>query len=406
MEDDLKYMRRALELAKQGEGFVEPNPMVGCVIVRDGCVVGEGYHRMHGGPHAEIEAIRNAGSQTTGATCYVTLEPCSHYGKTPPCAEAVKDAGFQRIVVAMRDPNPLVAGRGLQLLMGADMVVDEGVLEEEARTLNAPYLMRWEKKRPWIIAKWAMTLDGRLASRTGSSQWISGKESREIVHRLRSRMDAIMVGSGTTLQDDPLLTVRLPSEERSPRIPLRIVLDSAGLTPLESQLVKTAKDFPVLLVVGPEAPPDRLKAFENAGCDILRLPQSTVEEKNDRQRDFRNGGPVRPGFHDRRNSRTPSRSELAYRERLKSLFDDLLQRNVTNLFVEGGSRLFGTLFDMQAIDEVHVFIAPKLIGGDAATAAFGGIGIADMVFPAKLDVPEIRIVRKDVYIHGRVRYPE
>ncbi len=411
MESDLKYMQRALELAKRGEGVVEPNPMVGCLIVRDGIVVGEGYHGRFGGPHAEIEAIRAAKDATVGATCYVTLEPCSHHGKTPPCTVEVLRAGFKRLVVAMRDPNPKVSGRGIQLLRNSDLEVVEGVLETEARNLNAPYLSRWEKNRPWVVAKWAMTLDGRLASRTGSSQWISNDASREIVHRLRSRMDAILIGSRTALADDPLLTVRLPEDvDAAPRQPLRIVFDSKATIPLESRLVQTAKSTPVLIVVGPSAPPDRVREIEEAGCEIFRVSSHVsdedVENNRQRQRDQRSGAPHRSGFHERSENGAPSRADLAYRERFKRVFEFLVQRDVTNLLVEGGSNLFGTLFDLRAIDEAHVFVAPKLIGGDTALGTVGGVGLADMIFAPRLDAPEIQIVQRDVYIHGRVRYPE
>jgi len=367
MDADRQFMQRALQLARQGEGLVEPNPMVGSVIVRNGTVLGEGFHTKFGGPHAEIEAIRSAGSATVGATCYVTLEPCSHHGKTPPCTDAVLAAGFKRLVVAMRDPHPSVNGRGLQVLRGSGLEITEGVLEAEARHLNAPYLTRLEKSRPWIIAKWAMTLDGRLASRTGSSQWISCDASRELVHRLRSRMDAIMIGSQTALRDNPLLTVRLPNVTRQL---LRIVFDSQAQTPLSGQLVRTMKEAPVLIVVGSEAPQQRVAELERAGCEILHVSAPT------------------------------------YRERLLFLFENLVRRGVTNLLIEGGAGLFGGLFDLQLIDEVHTFIAPKLIGGDAAVGVVGGVGLIDMPSGATIDAPEIRIVDGDVYLHGRVRYPE
>ncbi|MDR1924934.1 MAG: bifunctional diaminohydroxyphosphoribosylaminopyrimidine deaminase/5-amino-6-(5-phosphoribosylamino)uracil reductase RibD, partial [Planctomycetaceae bacterium] len=211
---DLDFMRVAIEVARGGEGFVEPNPMVGAVIVRDGKQIGVGYHRYFGGHHAEVEAIKNAEElcgvgSTIGATCYVTLEPCSHYGKTPPCTEAILRAGIKRVVIAMRDPNPAVNGRGVAFLTANGIGVTEGVLESEARDLNAPYLMLVEKKRSWIIAKWAMTLDGRMATATGESKWISNEHSRLIVQKLRQRVDAIMIGSNTAIKDNPNLTVRI-----------------------------------------------------------------------------------------------------------------------------------------------------------------------------------------------------
>ncbi|MDR1140774.1 MAG: bifunctional diaminohydroxyphosphoribosylaminopyrimidine deaminase/5-amino-6-(5-phosphoribosylamino)uracil reductase RibD [Planctomycetaceae bacterium] len=375
MKNDGQFMRLALELAKRGEGFVEPNPMVGCVLVKNGKIIGKGFHTKFGEAHAEVEAIRDAYCRygedvTVGSTCYVTLEPCSHYGKTPPCTSALQSSGIKRLVVAMRDPNPVVNGQGLKILRNTGLEITEHVLEEEARLLNAPYLTLLEKHRPWIIAKWAMTLDGRLASRTGNSQWISGEESRKIVHRLRSRMDAIMVGSQTALRDNPDLTVRFDTV--APRIPIRIVLDSNAAITSEYRLVQTARQIPVLLVVRSDAPSKQIEILQNAGCEILPIPSESTEHN--------------------------------YQRRTEILMEYLAQRKITNLFVEGGKQLFGTLFDMQLIDEVHVFIAPKLIGGQSAYPAVGGNGLNEMEKAWKLESPEIQIVEQDVYIHGRIHY--
>ncbi|MDR2643246.1 MAG: bifunctional diaminohydroxyphosphoribosylaminopyrimidine deaminase/5-amino-6-(5-phosphoribosylamino)uracil reductase RibD [Planctomycetaceae bacterium] len=378
MENDIQFMRLALELAKRGEGFVEPNPMVGCVLVKNGNIIGKGFHTKFGEPHAEIEALRNAkncyGEESTdGATCYVTLEPCSHYGKTPPCTSAIQHSGIKRIVVAMRDPNPVVNGRGLQILSDAGLEITEHVLEEEARFLNAPYLTLLEKHRPWIIAKWAMTLDGRLATRTGNSQWISGEASRKIVHRLRGRMDAIMIGAQTALRDNPELTARL--DEVVPRTPIRIVLDSKAALTSEYQLVQTARQTPVLIVVNSNALEKKIKILQNSGCEILPLLSENTKSEN---------------------------TEHDYRNRTELLMKHLAQRKITNLLVEGGKQLFGTLFDMQLIDEVHVFIAPKLIGGESAYPVIGGTGLSEMQQAWKLESPEIQIIGQDIYIHDRI----
>jgi diaminohydroxyphosphoribosylaminopyrimidine deaminase/5-amino-6-(5-phosphoribosylamino)uracil reductase len=380
MENDIRFMQLALDIAKRGEGFVEPNPMVGCVLVKNGNIIGKGFHSKFGEPHAEIEALRNAkkcyGEESVaGSTCYVTLEPCSHYGKTPPCTSALQDSGIKRLVVAMRDPNPVVNGRGLQILRNAGLEITEQVLEEEARSLNAPYLTLLEKHRPWIIAKWAMTLDGRLASRTGSSQWISSEASRKIVHRLRSRMDAIMIGSQTALRDNPELTVRL--DEVAPRTPIRIVLDSKAALTSEYQLVQTARQTPVLLVVNSNAPEKQIKILQNAGCEILPILSEKTQSEN---------------------------TKPDYRNRTEILMKYLAQRKITNLLVEGGKQLFGTLFDMQLIDEVHVFIAPKLIGGESAYPVIGGTGLSEMEQAWKLESPEIQIIGHEAYIHGRILY--
>lgn len=373
-------MRRAIELAQRGEGFVEPNPMVGCVLVRDGKIIGEGWHQYYGGDHAEIVAIRSAEGTTAGTNCYVTLEPCAHFGKTPPCTDALIAAGVRRVVAAMKDPHPEVAGKGFDRLNRAGITVEYGLFENEARRLCAPYLTCLEKHRPWIIAKWAMTLDGKIATRTGSSRWISSSASRNLVHGLRGRMDAILIGSGTAVADDPMLTVRLKNPEaHARRVPLRIVLDSSASLPLSAQLVRTAREVPLLLGVGPEAPSERLAMLEKAGCEIFRFDNRIPVKHTD-----------------------PEAVSFAYRQRLNALFGELLRRKVTNLLVEGGSRLFGTLFDLRLVDEAHIFIAPKLCGGGAAPSPIGGFGLPEMQQALRLRDPEITTVEQDIYVHGRV----
>ncbi len=374
MENDTHFMRRALELARRGEGFVEPNPMVGCVLVREGQIVGEGFHRRFGGPHAEVEALRAAGERAHGATAYVTLEPCSHHGKTPPCTDALLAAGVRRVVVALRDPNPAVHGQGLQILRNAGVEIVENVLTEEVRDLLAPYTTLLEKRRPWIIAKWAMTLDGRSASRSGSSQWISGEPSRLVVHRLRARMDGILVGAGTVRCDNPRLTVRLLDREERARTPLRIVLDSRAEIPLTSRLIQTARETPLLVVVGDDASPAKMTALRQTGCEVLPIPAVAKGEL----------------------------LENRYARQIETLLTTLAERNLTNLLVEGGSRVFGLLFDWGLIDEVHAFIAPKLIGGKDAVPAIAGRGLADMEFPYRLKSPQISILDDDVYVCGRM----
>ena len=361
-ELDVWHMRRALELAAQGQGSVEPNPMVGCVIVRGAEIIGEGWHRRFGGAHAEVEALRLAGDRAAGATLYVTLEPCRHHGKTPPCTQAILDAHVRRVVVAGRDPFPQVDGGGLCELQTAGVQLEVGVLESEARGLNAPYLKLVETGRPWIIAKWAMTLDGKLATRSGSSRWISCPESREIVHALRGRMDAIMVGRETALRDDPLLTARPPG----PRAALRVVLDTRASLKPESQLVRTAREVPVLVAVGHEAGEAPRGQLAESGCEVLVCE-----------------GPT-------------------HAARLDALLEELGRRRLTNVLVEGGGRLLGGLLDAGQIDEVHVFIAPKLIGGAAAGSPIAGEGIEDLSEALSLDAPEIGQIGSDTYIHGRI----
>ncbi len=362
MELDNWHMDRALELAARGRGLVEPNPMVGCVIARGAEIIGEGWHGRYGGPHAEIEALRLAGPRTAGATLYVTLEPCCHRGKTPPCTEAVLRAAPARVVIAQRDPFPEVAGKGIARLEAAGIAVEVGVGEAAARWLNAPYLKLMETGRPWVLAKWAMTLDGKLATRTGESRWISGSASREVVHRLRGRMDAVVVGRGTAERDDPLLTARPPGS----RTAARVVLDSGANLAPNTQLVRTARDAPVLVATGEDASPVRRQRLAEAGCEVLAL----VGE--------------------------------SHVERLDALLAELGRRRMTNVLVEGGARVLGTLLDVRAIDEVHVFVAPKLLGGADAASPIAGLGLAAMADALVLPSPEIETLEGDVYIHGRM----
>ena len=323
-------MRQALDLAQRGAGLVEPNPMVGAVIVAaDGrTVVGTGWHDRFGGPHAEVAALAAAGPAARGATLFVTLEPCCHHGKTPPCTEAIRAAGVARVVVAAGDPFPEVAGRGLATLRGAGIEVEVGLCESEARRLIAPFSKLVTAHAPWVIAKWAMSLDGRMTPPAGGDRWISSTESRTLVHALRGRCDAILVGIGTALADDPLLTARPPG----PRSLLRIVLDSTARLPIASRLVRSARETPLLVAVGPQAPADRIAALAEAGCEVWRSDASDRDA------------------------------------RLAGLLAELGRRRLTNLLVEGGPEVLGSFLALGAIDEVWAFIAPKVLGGDAATA--------------------------------------
>lgn len=360
---DQWHMRRALELALRGQGYVEPNPMVGCVVVQGAEIIGEGWHRRFGGPHAEIEALAVAGPRAAGATMFVTLEPCCHYGKTPPCTQAIIRAGIRRVVAAQRDPFPQVNGAGLAELQAAGIQVEVGLLEEEARRLNAPYMKLLATGRPWILAKWAMTLDGKTASASGSSKWISNAQSRAVVHQLRGRVDAIVIGRQTAQVDDPLLTARPPG----PRTALRVVVDSRGSLSSESQLARTARQVPVLVAVGPDSPAADRHRLEQAGCEVLVCD-----------------GP------------SPA-------ERLDQLLAELGRRRMTNVLVEGGGRLTGSLLDARQIDEVHVFIAPKLLGGSEARTAIAGQGIAEISQALELEDIQARQLGSDLYISGRVR---
>lgn len=361
-ELDAWHMRRALELAERGQGLVEPNPMVGCVIARGAEIIGEGWHRAFGQPHAEVEALRLAGHRASGATMYVTLEPCCHYGKTPPCTQAIIRAGLRRVVVAMRDPFPLVAGKGLAELEHAGIEVSVGLMERESRFLNAPYIKLVIQNRPWVIAKWAMTLDGKIATYTGDSRWISSEVSRNVVHKLRGRVDAVVVGVGTAQADNPLLTARPPG----PRTAVRIVLDSLGRLPLESQLAQTARDIPVVVAVSRQAPSDVRRRLESCGCEVFECDGDS------------------------------------HAERLLALLDELGRRRMTNVLFEGGSKVFGTLFDHHLVDEVHVFIAPKIVGGINGRTPVAGIGVERLVHAQGFQTVRCERSGDDFYISGRL----
>lgn len=361
--DEASVMDRALELARRGEGSVEPNPQVGAVVLAaDGTMLGEGWHARFGGPHAEVMALTAAGAGARGGTLLVTLEPCCHTGKTPPCTDAVIAAGIARVVVATRDPFPQVDGGGIAALRAAGIEVEIGLRNAAARRLTAPFRRLIMDHRPWVIGKWAMSLDGRIATSRGSSRWISGEESRAMVHALRGRMDAIMVGIGTALADDPLLTARPAGR----RVPLRIVVDSTARLPAESRLVKTAREVPLLVAVGPDAATDRVASLEAAGCEVWRG------------------------------------SESERQARLVALLRHLGARRLTNLLVEGGSGILGSLHDGGLLDEVWAFLAPKLIGGNGAPAAIGGLGSTAVDGAPRLVVEEVATIGGDVLIRGLV----
>lgn len=355
MTDDEREMRRALALAERGMGFVEPNPMVGAVVLdANGQVVGEGWHERFGAAHAEVNAFAMAGVRARGGTLFVTLEPCCHVGKTPPCTDAVLRSGVRRVVVAMADPFPKVAGGGLAILRAAGIPVEVGLLETEAQRLNAPYLKLLSTGRPWVHLKWAMTLDGKIATRSGDSKWISGEESRAIVHELRGRMDAIVVGAGTLRADDPLLTARPPG----PRTPTRIVVTRSGELPASGRLRETISQGPVMVFTS-NAGASRLESWKTSGAEVI------------------------------------------VGESIDDLLLELGRRRMTNVLVEGGSQLLGSFLDAKLADEIHAFIAPTIVGG-TGPGPVGGIGFERMVDALQLVEPDIRTVRSDVYIHGRL----
>ncbi len=365
--DDERYMRLALELARRGQGLVEPNPMVGCVLVREGRIVGRGHHQRFGGPHAEVHALRRAGRQARGATAYVSLEPCSHYGKTPPCADALIEAGVAEVVAAMRDPNPLVAGRGLRQLRAAGIRTRLGLLEGEAARLNAPFIMYVVDRRPYVILKWAQSIDGKIATRAGDSQWISCDESRGLAHALRARVDGIVVGVGTVITDDPALTARLAAPRR---VAARIVLDPNLRIPPSCQLVRTAAETPTLIVTSPAAgsSPKR-RRLERAGCELLTV---AVE----------GGKPRRPRATVRSRASKPTARPRSLA--LAELLSQLHARGMTNVMVEGGGKTLGLFLDQGLADELTVFVSPRIIGGQDAPGPLNGLGPARLADQAAI----------------------
>jgi len=336
---DHEHLDRAIELAEFGLGRVHPNPMVGALLVRDGIVLGEGWHEEHGGPHAEVNAIAAAaGADLTGATLYVSMEPCCHHGKTPPCTDAVLAAHIRRVVVASDDPSEKAAGRGLGILRdeGVEVEIAGGDVASRARLINQAFRKHARTGRPWVLFKSAMTLDGKVATRTGDSQWISDESSRARAHRWRASVDAVAVGIGTALADDPQLTARVDGVHHQPR---HVVFDATARLPLDSQLITAAPALPLTVVVSRAARRSATEALELSGADVV----------------------VATGENE------PAR--------VRSALDQLGSSGVTSILLEGGPRLAGAFLDAGEIDEVRLFLAPILLGGRAARDPLEGEGV-------------------------------
>ena len=364
--DDESIMHRALQIALQGRGRAEPNPLVGAVIVdHERRFIAEGWHACFGSDHAEIAALKAvASASTVGMRLFVTLEPCSHHGKTPPCADAVIAAGFQEVVIGCQDPASHVSGQGISRLRDAGISVVTGFSEPRAQELLAPFSMLQQNQRPWVHAKWAMTLDGRVAASSGHSQWITCEQSREEVHQLRGMVDAVVTGAGTVRSDDPRLTAR----PVGPRTATRVVLDGNGTSiHAESQLVKTVAEAPLIVCLSDGQPDAVAERIQNLGAEVLRLP-----------------------------------ADSAGRLCVRSLLKELGRREMTHVLVEAGGGVMGAFFDAESIDEVHVFVAPKLVGGSEALSPVGGTG-RDLI-PKLSDLSSMQIERfdDDVLIRGRV----
>lgn len=358
-------MQMALTLAARGRGRTSPNPMVGAVIVHGGNVVGRGFHARAGADHAEVVALREAGDLARGSTIYVTLEPCDHYGKTPPCTDAIIEAAPTRVVAAMQDPNPLVKGKGLQRLREAGIRTEVGCLATEARRLNEFFVVFHEQRRPFVTIKWAMSLCGRTSLDNGQSRWISNKESREYGHRLRAQHDAVMVGIGTVLNDDPMLNVRLP-DYNGPQ-PKRVVIDGDLSIPSRARLLRERGGAEVILITTPFAKEERIEFFRNDGRSVIVVP---------------------------------SKRRLVH---MRKIMDELAARGVMSVLVEGGRQIHTSLLSMGLVDKVVMFIAPKVLGGASLRSPIEDLGLDSMDHALQLNRVQWQNFGDDMCIEGYLR---
>ncbi len=359
--EDEKYMRRALELAKKGAGHVNPNPMVGAVLVKNGRVIGEGYHERFGELHAERNALKNCSESPNGAELYVTLEPCCHYGKTPPCTEAIIENKIRRVVVGSYDSNPLVAGKGIRILKDAGIEVTEGILQKECEELNRIFFHFMKTGTPYVMMKYAMTMDGKIATYTGASKWITEETARARVQEDRGRFMAIMAGVGTVVADNPLLTCRLEGKKS----PIRIICDTHLRTPFSSALVQTAKEVPVILATACNDA-EKKDAFVKAGCEVLTLPE-------------KDGGVD-----------------------LNALMKVLGKRQIDSVLLEGGGTLNFTALKNGIVDRVQAYIAPKLFGGANAKTPVEGEGVALPKEAFRLENPKVLFAGEDIVIESDI----
>lgn len=359
MTDEI-FMREALRIARNAEGRTSPNPLVGAVIVKDGRIIAEGWHRRAGTPHAEIHALNMAGALAEGSTLYVTLEPCSHFGRTPPCANKIVEAKVARVVVAMADPNPLVAGRGIEILKAAGIAVDVGLLEADARRLNEIFIKYITRKMPFVAAKFACSLDGKIATATGESQWISCAESRNFVHKLRDLHDGIMAGVGTVLADNPSLTARIDGGKN----PVPIIVDSLARTPPDFKIVHEGTIF----AVSERAPAERLAALKSRGVEVIVAGAEEVD--------------------------------------LKMLMGELARREITSILLEGGGTLNFSMIRAGLVDKIYAFIAPKIIGGKNALTPVEGAGFANLEDAVQLENLHAEKIGADILISGSCKLAE
>lgn len=361
VNEDVWYMKRALELASKALGRTSPNPVVGAVIVKDGKIVGEGYHKKAGTPHAEIHALNQAGDQAKGATMYVTLEPCSHYGRTPPCAYALIEAGIRKVVIATLDPNPKVAGRGKKILEDAGIETVVGILEDEAKRINEVFFKHITRGLPFVSLKYAMTLDGKIATSYGDSRWISNELSRHYVHKLRNLYDGIMVGINTVIKDNPLLNCRLEDAEK--RDPVRIIVDGNLELPLDSNIVKTADKQKTIVIASKQVEEEKICRLTECKVEVLQVA----------------GEP----------------DNLDLKQALKMLYE----KDICSILVEGGSKLNASFVEHKLVDKIYCFIAPKIAGGQGISPV-GGRGVMFMKDAHLIKIAEYKRFGDDILIIG------
>ncbi|EKD43851.1 MAG: Riboflavin biosynthesis protein RibD [uncultured bacterium] len=354
--EDIKFIKQTLKLAKKGSSFTAPNPMVGAVIVKNGKIIGQGYHKKYGGDHAEIEALKSAKTNVVGATMYISLEPCSHFGKTPPCANAVIKAGIKKIICCTMDPNPKVAGQGLKKLNDAGIETVLGILSQEARDLNESFFTYHEKKRPFVVIKFATSLDGKIATKDGESKWITNETARQYARGLRERYQSILVGINTVLADDP----NLGAQNKNQKDPLRIILDPSLQIPLKCQVLR---DKNILIFTSQVADKNKLAKLQKLGYTVVQFKNKQIT--------------------------------------IKQILAELYKRKIHSVFVEGGSQTIGNFVDAKLVDKIYSFHAPIIIGGHKSIPAIGGEGIKKLKTALQIVEPQFKIFGDNFLIFGK-----
>ncbi|CAG7839199.1 bifunctional diaminohydroxyphosphoribosylaminopyrimidine deaminase/5-amino-6-(5-phosphoribosylamino)uracil reductase RibD [Clostridium haemolyticum] len=365
---DLSYMKRAIELSKLGIGYTYPNPLVGAIIVKDNKIIGEGYHKRFGENHAEINALKNAKENVSGATMYVTLEPCSHYGKTPPCVNAIIKSGIKKVIIGMSDPNPLIAGRGTRILKENGIEVVEGILQKEVKKVNEIFIKYITTKLPFCILKTAMTLDGKIATRDGDSKWISNEVSREYVHEIRHKVAGIMVGIGTIIKDNPSLTTRIINKKG--RDSTRIIVDSKGRIPIEAKVLNLESQAKTIIATTELASKEKIEVIRGKGAEVIITPLCD------------------------------NRVDLKY------LMEELGKRNIDSILLEGGAELNYSALNKGIVDKVIAFISPKIIGGKEAKTPVEGLGKPTISEGINLENIKVSRFQEDIVIEGYIKGEE